>query len=84
MAELSEVKLSWGEAQHAVQDRAKWKDGVIALCLHTGDKEDQVGTVSNAALMKLARLMPSHIDFFFFQITEKQTIKKDSSFNVPH
>lgn len=65
MAELSEVKLSWGEAQHAVQDRAKWKDGVIALCLHTGDKEDQVGTVSNAALMKLARLMPSHIDFFF-------------------
>ena len=38
MAELSEVKLIWGEAQHAVQNRAKWKEIVVALC-PTGDEE---------------------------------------------
>ena len=41
MAELSEVKLTWDEAQHAVQNRTRWKDIVVALC-PTGDEEDQV------------------------------------------
>ena len=39
MAELSEVQLTWGEAQHAAQNRARWKDIVVTLC-PTGDKED--------------------------------------------
>ena len=39
MAELSEVKLTWGEAQHAAQNRAKWKEIVVALC-PTGDVEE--------------------------------------------
>ena len=39
MAELSEVKLTWGEAQHAAQNRAKWKEIVVALC-PTGDEEE--------------------------------------------
>ena len=30
MSELSEVKLTWGEAQHAAQNRAKWKEIVVA------------------------------------------------------
>ena len=32
MAELSEVKLTWGEAQHAAQNRDKWRGIVVALC----------------------------------------------------
>ena len=39
MAELSEVKLTWGWAQHAAQNRAKRKDIVVNLC-PTGDEED--------------------------------------------
>ena len=39
MAELSEVKLTWGEAQHAAQNRAKWKEIVVGLC-PTGDEEE--------------------------------------------
>ena len=39
MAELSEVKLTWGEAQHAAQNRDKWRGIVVALC-PTGDEED--------------------------------------------
>ena len=53
MAELSEVKLTWGEAQHAAQNRVKWKEILIALC-PTGDEEersevkfDQKATLSN-------------------------------------
>ena len=38
MTELNEVKLTWGEAQHIAQHRAKWK-GVVALC-PTEDGED--------------------------------------------
>ena len=41
MVELSgKVKLTWGEAQHAEQNRAKWKEIVVALC-PTGDEEEQ-------------------------------------------
>ena len=32
MAELSEVKLTWGEAQYAAQHRANWKEIAVALC----------------------------------------------------
>ena len=39
MSELSEVKLTWGEAQHVAQNRAKWKEIVVALC-PTGDEEE--------------------------------------------
>ena len=39
MAELSEVKLTWDEAQDAAQNRAKWKEIVVGLCL-TGDEEE--------------------------------------------
>jgi len=39
MAELSFIKLTWGEAQHAAQNRDKWRGIVVALCL-TGDEED--------------------------------------------
>ena len=39
MAELSEVNLTWAEAQHAAQNRAKWREIVVALC-PTGDEED--------------------------------------------
>ena len=39
MAELSEVKFTWGEAQHAAQNRAKWKEIVAGLC-PTGDEEE--------------------------------------------
>ena len=41
IAELSEVKLTWGEAQNAVQNRVKWKEIVVALCpTSTGDEEE--------------------------------------------
>jgi len=36
MAELSEVKLTWGELQHAAQNRDKWRGIVVALT-PTGD-----------------------------------------------
>ena len=36
MAELSEVKLTWGEAQHTAQNKAKWKYNVVALRSHRG------------------------------------------------
>ena len=39
MAERTEVKLQWGEAQHPAQKRGKWKDIVVALS-PTGDEED--------------------------------------------
>ena len=39
IAELSEVKLTWDEAQHVAQNRAKWKEIVVALC-PTGDEEE--------------------------------------------
>ena len=39
MAELSEVKLTWSEAQHAAQNRVKWKEIVVALC-PTGNEEE--------------------------------------------
>ena len=39
MTELSEVKLTWGEAQHAAQNKAKWKKIVVALC-PTGDEQE--------------------------------------------
>ena len=41
MTELSEVKLAWGEAQRAVQNKAKWTGIVVALC-PTGDEKDKV------------------------------------------
>ena len=31
-AELSEVKLTWDKAQHAVQNKAKWKEMIVASC----------------------------------------------------
>jgi hypothetical protein len=40
VAELAEMGLSWGEAQHAAQDRAMWKQRVAALC-HTSGEEDK-------------------------------------------
>ena len=36
MVELSEVKLTLGEAQHFAQDKAKWREIVVALCPHRG------------------------------------------------
>ena len=38
MAELSEVKLTWGETKHAAENRAKLKESVVALC-PTGGEE---------------------------------------------
>ena len=39
MAELSEMGLSWGEAQHAAKDRSRWKQIIDALC-PARDEED--------------------------------------------
>ena len=41
MAELSEVKLTSGEAQHAAQNRAKWKEIVVAY-VPQGMKRNEV------------------------------------------
>lgn len=38
MVELKEMGLTWGEAQHAANYRAKWKEIIDALC-PTQDKE---------------------------------------------
>ena len=38
-AELKEMNLTWGEAQHAAQDRSRWRKIVKALC-PTRDEED--------------------------------------------
>ena len=38
-ARLSEVKLTWDKAQHAVQNRAKWKEIIVVSC-PTEDEED--------------------------------------------
>ena len=37
--EIGEVKLTWDKAQHAVQNRAKWKQITVASC-PTKDEED--------------------------------------------
>ena len=37
-AELKEISLTWGEAQHAAQDRSRWREIVEALC-PTWDEE---------------------------------------------
>lgn len=39
MAELSEMGLSWGEAQYAAKDRSRWKQIIDALC-PARDEED--------------------------------------------
>ena len=39
MTELTEMGLTWGEAQHVAQDRSRWRKTVAALC-PTGDEED--------------------------------------------
>ena len=39
MTELTEMGLTWGEAQHVAQDRSRWRKTVAALC-STGDEED--------------------------------------------
>ena len=38
-AELKEMNITWGEAQHAAQDRSRWRQIVKALC-PTRDEED--------------------------------------------
>ena len=38
-SELKMANLTWGEAQHAAQDRTRWKQIVMALC-STGNEED--------------------------------------------
>ena len=38
-AELKEMNLTWGEAQHAAQDRSRWRQIVEAL-FPTWDEED--------------------------------------------
>ena len=38
-SELKMANLTWGEAQHAAQDRIRWKQIVTALC-STGNEED--------------------------------------------
>ncbi len=38
-SELKMANLTWGEAQHAAQDRTRWKQIVTALC-STGNEED--------------------------------------------
>jgi len=38
-AELKEMNLTWGEAQHAAQDRSRWRQIVEALC-PIRDEED--------------------------------------------
>ena len=39
MAELTEMGLSWAEAQASAKDRTLWRKIVVALC-PTGDEED--------------------------------------------
>ena len=39
MAELKEMGLTWGEAQHAAKDQSRWRQIVDALC-PTQDEED--------------------------------------------
>ena len=38
-AELKEMNLTWGEAQHEAQDRSRWRQIVVASC-PTWDEED--------------------------------------------
>lgn len=40
MAELNEIHLTWGEVQHAAQDKSQWKQIVEAL-RPTWDEEDK-------------------------------------------
>ena len=39
LADLSDVKLTWGEALHVAQNRDKWRGSFVALC-PSGDEED--------------------------------------------
>lgn len=43
LADLSEVKLTWGEALHVAQNRDKWREIFVSLC-PTGDEEDKVSS----------------------------------------
>ena len=40
MAELREMRLSWGEAQASAKDRTLWRNIVVALC-PTGNEGDK-------------------------------------------
>ena len=33
MAELGEIKIMWDEAEHAAQNKTKWIENGVALCL---------------------------------------------------
>lgn len=39
MVTLSEMSLTWSEAQYTTNDRAKWKQIIDALCLIKDDEE---------------------------------------------
>ena len=39
LVDLSDIKLTWGEALHVAQNGDKWRGNFVALC-PKGDEED--------------------------------------------
>ena len=56
MAELSEVKLTWGEAKHAAQNRAKWKEMLLPYVPQKMKRSKEQETIVRFLLLRFGNV----------------------------